>query len=297
MKPNIAILSGEISGDLIGGALATELRRLRPDIDLWGLGSGAMRDAGVELLADSANWGVMGITQALMKAPGLYFGVQPKVRRAMRERQPSVIVPIDFGAFNMPQVRFAKRSGQRVAYYFPPSAWRRTGNQGAELAKLADKILVPFDWAETVSRSRRQCRICRSPARRAHRLDDDAIRLCSAIWDGRVRAIIGLLPGSRSHEVGQLMPTLLDAARIIRATIGDAQFVVGVAPSISSETMCGYLTGHTDLRDRISEIWHEFAQEANHASGSPLRRRPMRCHRMLSVSLQLWAGLWCRRIC
>jgi len=67
----------------------------------------------------------------------------------MRERQPSVIVPIDFGAFNMPQVRFAKRSGQRVAYYFPPSAWRRTGNQGAELAKLADKILVPFDWAET----------------------------------------------------------------------------------------------------------------------------------------------------
>jgi len=42
MKPNIAILSGEISGDLIGGALATELRRLRPDIDLWGLGSGAI---------------------------------------------------------------------------------------------------------------------------------------------------------------------------------------------------------------------------------------------------------------
>jgi len=93
------------------------------------------------------------------------------------------------------------------------------------------------------------------------------------------------------------MPTLLDAARIIRATIGDAQFVVGVAPSISSETMCGYLTGHTDLRDRISEIWHEFAQEAESRVWKPVEKTAHALSPHAQRKLATVAGLWCRRIC
>ena len=49
------------------------------------------------------------------------------------------------------------------------------------------------------------------------------------------KPIIGLLPGSRQHEVSHLMPTLLDAARLIYQKVNDAQFVVGVAPSLSPD--------------------------------------------------------------
>src|SRR5689334_12571089 len=117
---NIAILSGELSGDLIGGALAVELRRLAPDVQLWGLGSGAMREAGVELMADSASWGVIGVAQALAKVPGLLFSIYPSVKRALKKRRPDAVVLIDFGAFNVRVARYAKSLGLKVFYYVPP---------------------------------------------------------------------------------------------------------------------------------------------------------------------------------
>src|SRR5581483_3788216 len=73
-------------------------------------------------------------------------------------------------------------------------------------------------------------------------------------------------------EVAHLMPTLLDTARVIYRSVPDAQFVVGVAPSISPELMARYLTGHTELRDRLNDIWHEFTQEAGTKVLKPVTR-------------------------
>src|SRR5688572_21486142 len=108
---NIALFSGELSGDLIGGALAHEIRARVPEAELWRLGSEAMRAEGVELLADSAAWGAIGIVEALSKVPNLLFRILPKVKRTLRERRPDVVVLIDFGAFNVPVAKAAKALG------------------------------------------------------------------------------------------------------------------------------------------------------------------------------------------
>ena len=131
---NIVIFSGELSGDLIGAGLARELRRLVPDVELWGLGSDAMRAEGVELIADSSEWGVISVTEAVKKVPGVLARVVPRLKREMRKRKPDVVVLIDFGAFNVRAARFSKQMGLKVCYYFPPASWRRTGTRGAELA-------------------------------------------------------------------------------------------------------------------------------------------------------------------
>src|SRR5437016_3096605 len=100
MVANIAILSGEVSGDVVGGALAEELKRLRPDVKLWGLGSRNMRAAGVDLLYDSANWSAIGVLESLKIYPALRYRMYPHVLRQIAVRQPSLVICIDFGAFN-----------------------------------------------------------------------------------------------------------------------------------------------------------------------------------------------------
>ena len=271
---NIAIFSGELSGDLIGGGLARELRRLAPDAALWGLGSGSMRTEGVELLFDSAAWGAIGIVEAVGKVPGLLFDVAPKVKRELSKRRPDVVVLIDFGAFNVRIARFCKQIGLKVCYYFPPGSWRREGNKGAELAQITDLLACPFPWA----------------AERYKRLGANAVYVGHPMVE-RVKAqmtraefaaqfgmepknpIIGLLPGSRVHEVRHLTPIMLEAARLIYNEVPDAQFVVGVANSISPDMMAGYLSRQTDLRDRISDIWHEWTQEAETKVIKPVAKR------------------------
>lgn len=260
---NIGIFAGELSGDLLGGALALELRRLCPDATLWGLGSGAMRAAGVELLADSESWSSIGVSEAVGKIPALLLKIAPLVRQAVAERHPDVVVLIDFGAFNVRLARYAKRLGLRVFYYFPPGSWQRYGERGANLREITDQVATPFTWS-----AERLSRLGVNAVATGHALVDRVRPVMSradfAAQFGMDAAhpIVGLLPGSRRHEVAHLMPALLSAARLMYQRLPNAQFVLGVAPSLSPELIARYLAGHTELRDRLSEIWHEFAQEA-----------------------------------
>src|SRR5579862_1645431 len=270
---NIAILSGELSGDLIGGALATAIRKLVPDVELWGLGSESMRAAGVELLADSATWGAISITEAVVKVPVMLGRVAPRLKRVLSLRRPDVVVLIDFGAFNVRAARYCKRIGLNVCYYFPPGSWRRHGTAGDDIAAYVDLIATPFAWS-----AEHYERIGARAVNVGHPLVDRVAakmtrsQFAAQFGMDATSAIIGLLPGSREHEVAYLMPTLLEAARQIYRDLPDAQFVVGIAPSISAERMRDYLASHAELRDRLTEIWHEFKQEAEDKLIQPVAR-------------------------
>ncbi|HEV2472242.1 MAG TPA: hypothetical protein VGS41_06225, partial [Chthonomonadales bacterium] len=260
---NIAIITGELSGDLIGAALAREIHALNPNAQLWGLGSEAMRTEGVEIVADSAEWGAISISEALRKAPGMLIGVVPVVKRALSSRRPDAVVLVDFGAFNIRVARYCKSLGLRVCYYFPPGAWRQTGPVGKDLASITDVVATPFHWSE---------KRLRAAGVKAHHVGHPLLERVRPALSRRQFAeqfgmdaegtIVGLLPGSRRHEVVHLMPTLIDAARLIHQRIPDAQFVVGVASSFSLEMMAGFLKNHSDLLDRLTDIWHDFAEEA-----------------------------------
>jgi len=271
---NIAILAGEISGELIGAGLARELRVSAPEAQLWGLGADKMRDAGVELLEDCTGWSAISITQAVQRYPHLRFIVLPKVLRALKLRRPDVVVLIDFGAFNRRVARESKRLGLKVCWYFPPgAAWRRTGTKGANLAAITDVLVVPFEWSAQRLRS-----LGANAISVGHPIVERTIVAAGrSDFAGRfgidpTKPIIGLLPGSRMHEIEHLMPVLIGAARIIYSSVRDAQFIIGVAPGISQEHVAKYLSVDRDLRDRVTDAWHEFGQEAESRIIRPVTR-------------------------
>jgi lipid-A-disaccharide synthase len=51
------------------------------------------------------------------------------------------------------------------------------------------------------------------------------------------RRTIGLLPGSRTHEVERLLPPLLASAHLLQKEIPDLQFVIPLAPGFTEETL------------------------------------------------------------
>ncbi|MDE2127816.1 MAG: hypothetical protein KGJ62_14640 [Armatimonadetes bacterium] len=265
----IAIISGEPSGDALGAELVCELKRQRPDCTFWGLGSGAMRSQGVRLLADSASWGAIGVIEALTKVPVILTRIAPMIKRELAARRPDLLVLVDFGAFNVPLGRFARSLKLKTFYFVPPGSWRRIGRGAETLVEACDAVATPFAWsAEYLSSAGLPTIWCGHPVLDRCRPSLTRAAFCEQFGLRPGAPIIALLPGSRTAEASALMPVLVDAASEITAKESDAQFVVAVAPSISREMMVSLLGRHPDLGSRFNGLW----RRASDAIGQTLLR-------------------------
>src|SRR5687768_10354669 len=146
----VLISTGEASGDAYGAALAKRIFDHSSDALIEGSGGPRMRDAGVALVVDSSSWGAIGIAQALRVAPRVVSGMR-RIKEALRQGQPGLFVPIDFGFANIRLAREAKSRGWKVLYFVPPGSWRRD-RQGADLAEVCNAVSTPFEWSADILR-------------------------------------------------------------------------------------------------------------------------------------------------
>ena len=68
MKRRILLVAGEASGDLHAAHLATEIKKLYPDIDITGMGQARMEKCGVRLYVRSDEIAVVGVLEVLKYA-------------------------------------------------------------------------------------------------------------------------------------------------------------------------------------------------------------------------------------
>lgn len=225
--PQVAIVAGEASGDANGAALARELLKQRPDLDIWGGGGPRMREAGVDIVAELSSFGSIGIIQSLKVVPRLLREYK-RIKRQIISRRPDVFVPIDFGAFNIKLADEVKDAGIKVAYYFPPSSWRREVRDPSLLYQATDVVITPFPWSEDIlRRANIDARFVGHPLLDLVQPEQSREDFRARFPDG---LILGILPGSRGHEVRHVLPAALDACELLRETICQVTAVIGAAP-------------------------------------------------------------------
>ena len=136
----IFISTAEPSGDVQGAALAVELKRRHPGLKVYGMGGQHMRAGGVELIADSGNFGAIGPSQGLLKIPAIYLAYR-KIRRALLDHRPDLVIiagtlnwsdelgtPDDFGAALRHIVQAVKATGTGTAPAATLAAFGDAGN-------------------------------------------------------------------------------------------------------------------------------------------------------------------------
>ncbi|GBC92801.1 Lipid-A-disaccharide synthase [bacterium HR15] len=232
----VLIVAGEASGDLYGADLARHLHAKHPTLELLGVGGARMQQAGVQLLANSQRWGAIGVVESLRVLPAVLraFG---RLKRQMRRLQPDLLIPIDFGAFNVPLCRWAKQRGFKVGYYMPPGSWRRDA-QGRDLPAITDWILTPFPWsAQRLQAMGANAVRIRHPLIRLAHPSMPKSAFCERLGLDPDRPIVALLPGSRQHEVAAHVPLYARVAELVNARLPEVQFVLSVAPGFATERL------------------------------------------------------------
>ena len=128
--PLIWIIAGESSGDLYGARLAQDIRKTRPQARIAGMGGVKMKNAGVDILVDSSELGVIGLIEVLGSIFKFIRIMLYLVHEAKKQR-PDAVVLIDYPGFNIRFAKRLKRAGIPVVWYIA----RRCGSGGNRISR------------------------------------------------------------------------------------------------------------------------------------------------------------------
>lgn len=228
-------MAGEASGDLYGAALARELKHLRPDLHLEGMGGEQMREAGVALACYAASVSVVGVWEVAKR-----FGAVAKafltLRRILLQTPPDLLILIDYPDFNLLLARVAERAKVPTLYFIGPQVWAWRRGRLRTIRRFIEKALLIFPFEEKLYREAGiDATFVGHPL--LDRLRDvppreEAARILE--FDGK-GPLVGLLPGSRLEELRQHLPVMLQAAEGIRTSIPEVRFVLALADPLPFE--------------------------------------------------------------
>jgi lipid-A-disaccharide synthase len=233
----IMISVGEASGDLHGASVANALKLLQPDVQLVGMGGQAMRDAGVDIVYDIADLGVIGFVEVVKNLRRL-FKLRDFLIDYMEQERPDVLVIIDYPGFNVRLAKVAQQKGIPVVSYISPSAWAWGKGRAKELAQIAERVAAIFPFEADVYREAGAkvtfvghplLDIVKPTMER-----DEALCHFAAQSD---QYHILLMPGSRQQEISSLLPDMLAAGEKIVEQVPNCQFFLPVASTISREML------------------------------------------------------------
>jgi lipid-A-disaccharide synthase len=231
------VVAGETSGDTHAAALLTDLRALRDDVSISGLGGPKLH----ALSPDVEDWtheaAVVGLWDVLRR----YGYFRRKFREALdridREK-PDAVLFVDYPGFNL---RLAKalqsqRPRTKLLYYISPQVWAWNRARIPRMARWLDRMFCIFPFEKDLyEKSGLHTDFVGHPM---------AARLQILGDEHRNPDLLALLPGSREREVRKIFPAMLAAAKIILSRRPQTVF----ASAASSE--------------KLQHLMHEMAAQA-----------------------------------
>lgn len=236
------LIAGEASGDEHGARLIASLKAVDAKAAFAFIGGDKMaQQAGVAPLYHYREIAVMGFTSVLRSMRKIRLAAR-LLQEEMRSNPPDVVIPIDYGGFNLRYtLPMAHRHGVPVVYYIPPKVWASRRRRIKRLRSYTDLCLtiLPFE-ADYLSQRGVNARYVGNPSiQSVGELLDSNAKLCDT-----ARPYIALLPGSREAEIARNLPIMSQAIDRLPAPW---RAVIAGAPSIDSEHYTPYLSERIEL--------------------------------------------------
>jgi lipid-A-disaccharide synthase len=239
----IMIVAGEASGDMHGASLVREMLKIDPSLNFYGIGGGKLQEAGVKLLANASEMAVVGLTEVISRL-GKFISVMNLMKKSLDDVKPDLVILIDYAGFNLRLAKAAHKRGIKVFYYISPQVWASRQGRINKIKKFVNKmaVILPFEIDTYAQKGflvdyvghplLDLVKTIYSPqqARREFGLKDED-------------TVIGLLPGSRSSEVVQLLPEMMRAAEIIAKNIPQVKFVLPLADTLEKKIITDMIAG------------------------------------------------------
>lgn len=238
IKNKLMIITGEVSGDLIGGALVRELKSLQPDLTITGIGGDRMQAAGVKLIYHTNQMAFLGFVEVVKHLPFIRE-VQKKLIEVIKKENIRCVVLIDYPGFNLSIAKKLKPLGIKIIYYVSPQLWAWAKGRVKKVKQLVDKMLVvfPFELDFYIKENVNVEYVGHPLVERISQYNflnrDEFFRKFNL---DKGKEILLVMPGSRKQEVKSIFPEIIRAANKLAAEY-NLQVVVARSKNIDEKLL------------------------------------------------------------
>ena len=308
-SPQIAMVAGETSGDLLAGLLLDGLRERWPQVRARGIGGPNMAQRGFEAWWPSEALAVRGYVEVLRHYRGI-LRIRNQLKARLLLERPSMFIGIDAPDFNLDLEATLKAQGIKTVHFICPSIWAWRANRVQKLQRSVDHVLCIFPFEPALlAHHGIAATYVGHPLASVIPMQPDRQAARSKLGLGPDDQVVALLPGSRQSEVQYLGSRFFEAAALIRKAHPAIKFVVPAVPALRARlrqlALASGMDAHLQILSGQSHTALAACDVTLIASGTAtleaaLFKRPMviaynmnwmSWHLMRRKQLQPWVGL------
>jgi lipid-A-disaccharide synthase len=231
--PQVAMVAGEASGDLLAGLVLDGLRARWPDLQSSGIGGPQMALRGFQAHWPSERLAVHGYSIEVFKRVAGLLRIRKQLRDRLLRERPGVFIGVDAPDFNLGLEAALKAQGIPTVHFVCPSIWAWRADRVDKIRRAADHVLCIFPFEpDLLAQHGIGATYVGHPLANVIPLEPDRAAARAKLGLAQDARVVAILPGSRTSEVEYLALRFFQAAALMQKAYPAMKFVVPAVPTL-----------------------------------------------------------------
>jgi lipid-A-disaccharide synthase len=226
---SVALVAGEVSGDMLAARLLAGLRPHLPDARFHGIGGPRMAEQGFvsDLPMDTLT--VRGLFEIIPRYREIK-GIQNALRDRLLAERPAVFIGADYPGFNLGLEMQLKDAGIPTVHFVSPQIWAWRGGRIKKIRKAVSHMLVIFPFEEEIYRKAGvPVTYIGHPLAEMIPLQPDQAAARRTLGIAVDATVVTVMPGSRMGELKYLAAPFVGAVKLLAQRDPSLRFIVPMA--------------------------------------------------------------------
>jgi lipid-A-disaccharide synthase len=225
----VAVVAGEVSGDMLAGRLLAGLRPHLPDARFHGIGGPRMAEQGFVSDVPMDTLTVRGLFEIIPRYREIK-GIQNALRDRLIAERPNVFIGADYPGFNLGLEMQLREAGIPTMHFVSPQIWAWRGGRIKKIQKAVSHMLVIFPFEEEIYRQAGvPVTYVGHPLAEMIPMEPDQAAARRTLGIPEAARVVTVMPGSRMGELKYLAAPFVAAVRLLAQRDPGLRFVVPMA--------------------------------------------------------------------
>ena len=226
---SLALVAGEVSGDMLAARLLAGLRPRLPNARFHGIGGPRMIEQGFVSDLPMETLTVRGLFEIIPRYREIK-GIQNRLRDRLIAERPAAFIGADYPGFNLGLEEQLRAAGIPTVHFIGPQIWAWRGGRIKKIQRAVSHMLVIFPFEEQIYKDAGvPVTYIGHPLAETIPLAPDVAAARAALGLPADARVVTVMPGSRMGELKYLAEPFVRAAALLARRDPGLRFVVPMA--------------------------------------------------------------------